>query len=101
MIIWTVRMGHYPLQSISQVDFLIIWAPSTYNSILGWPCLNAFWEVVSTYFLKIKFSTMHGVREIHGDQSLARHCYSIKLQGNKATDAYLAEGLDAYNDLAK
>lgn len=44
---------------------------------------------------------MHGIGEIHGDQSLAWHCYCIKLHGNKAIDAYPIEGLDTCDDLVE
>lgn len=96
-----MRMGHYPLQSIAKVDFLVIWVPSAYNAILGWLGLNAFCELISTYLLKMKFLMVHGIREIYGDQSLVCHCYRINLQGNKATNAYPIEGLDIHDDLAK
>lgn len=77
MITLTMRMGRYPLWT--HLDFLVIRVPSTYNAILGWPDLNAFWTVVSTYYLKVKFPSTHVVGKIHGDQNLARSYYRIKL----------------------
>ena len=35
--------------------------------------------MTSTYYLKAKFPTAHGVREIRGDQVLARECYQVAL----------------------
>lgn len=97
----TIRMGHYSLRSIAKVDFLIVRAPSTYNAILEQLGLNTLRAVVSTYYLKIKFLAVHGVGEIHEDQSLAHHYYHIALHGAKACGAYQVEGLDTHIDLAK
>ena len=33
----------------------------------------------STYYLKVKFPITHGIREIKGDQVLARECYQVAL----------------------
>ena len=75
--------------------------PSAYNAILDRPGLNAFRAIVSTYHLKVKSSTACGVREVHGDQDLVRHCYNIALQGAKPTKPYSVEGLDTCNELAE
>ena len=53
---------------------ILIRAPSACNTILGRLGLNAFKVVVSIYYLLMKFSTRHGVREVCGDQMLAQHC---------------------------
>lgn len=101
MISLIMRMECYPLWSIAQVDFCIVRTSLAYNAIFGWLGLNIFWVVVSTYYLKIKFLTIHGIGKIHGDQSLACHYYPIELQGNKTADAYLIEGLDTCDDLVE
>lgn len=101
MVTLTMRMGCYPLWSISQVHFLVVWVPSTYNAILGWPGLNAFQMIMSIYYQKVKFSTMLEVRKIYRDKSLACHYYYIELYGAEAPSAYLVEGLDTRDDLAK
>lgn len=33
----------------------------------------------STYYLKVKFPTIHGIGGIKGDQVLARECYQVAL----------------------
>ncbi|XP_075640470.1 uncharacterized protein LOC142612237 [Castanea sativa] len=75
----TVIAGTYLAQITKEVDFLIINCPSTYNIILGRPTLNRLRAATSTYYLKVKFPTAHGVGEIRGDQVLARECYQATL----------------------
>ena len=53
--------------------------PSFYNVIIGRPTLNSWKAATSTYCLKVKFPTEHGVKEIRGDQVLARECYQAVL----------------------
>ena len=66
-------------QSTIQVDFLIVRAPSTYDAILSQLDLYVLQAIISTYHLKMKFSTIYGVGEIRRDQDLACHCYNIAL----------------------
>ena len=78
IITLTVIAGTYLAQVTKEIDFLIVDCPSTYNIILGRPTLNKLKAATSTYYLKFKFPTAHGV-EIRGDQVLARKCYQIAL----------------------
>ena len=75
----TVIAGTYPAQVTKEIDFLIVNCPSTYNIILGKPALNRLKAATSTYYLKVKFPTAHWIREIKGDQVLARECYQAAL----------------------
>ena len=61
------------------VDFLIVDCPLSYNVILGRPTLNRLKAATSTYYLKVKFLTLHGIREITGEQLLAKECYQAVL----------------------
>ena len=67
----TVIAGTYPAQVTKEIDFLIVDCPLTYNIILGRPALNRLRAAMSTYYLKVKFPTAHGVEEIKGVQVLA------------------------------
>ena len=75
----TMTTGTYPAQVTKEIDFLIVDCLSTYNIILGRPALNKLRVVMSTYHLKVKFPTAHGVGEIRGDKVLARECYQAVL----------------------
>ena len=74
-----VTAGTHLAQVTKQVDFLIVDCPSSYNVILGWLMLNRLKAATSTYYLKVKFPTPHGIGEIRGDQLLAWECYQAML----------------------
>ena len=75
----TVTVRSYPQQLTRQLDFLAIDCSSSYNVIIGRPTLNHWKAVMSTYCLKVKFPIKNGVREVKGDQVLARECYQAVL----------------------
>ncbi|KAK3009069.1 hypothetical protein RJ639_015084 [Escallonia herrerae] len=70
-----VAIGTPPAQANFMLDFVVVRVPSAYNAILGRPALNQLQAVVSTYHLKMKFPTEHGIGEVKGDQTTARQCY--------------------------
>ncbi|KAK3002518.1 hypothetical protein RJ639_020866 [Escallonia herrerae] len=75
-----------PMQANFMLDFVVVKVPSAYNGILGRPALNPLQAVVSTYHLKMKFPTEHGVGEVKGDQTTTRQCYmaSCRLKNKEA-----------------
>ena len=75
----TIIVGTYPMQASKEIDFLMVDCPSTYNVILGRPTLNKLKVATLTYYIKVKFPTAHGIREIRGDQVLTRECYQAAL----------------------
>ena len=54
-------VGAYPQQITKNVNFFVVDCPSSYNAIIGWPTLNIWKVVTSTYHLSVKFPTEHGV----------------------------------------
>ena len=74
-----VIVGAQPRQLTHQLDFLVVYCPSSYNVIIGRPTLNKWKAVMSTYHLKVKFPTDNGVGEAKRDQILARECYQAVL----------------------
>ena len=70
----TVTAGTYPAQISKEIDFIVVDCLSTYNVILGRLMFNKLEVAMSTYYLKVKFPTTHGIGEIRGDQVLAREC---------------------------
>lgn len=61
-------------------NFLVVKAPSLYNTILGHSTLNNLKAVPSTYHLKTKFPMDAEMGEIRGEQVLAQECYTRKLR---------------------
>ena len=52
--------------------------------------MNRLKVATSTYCLKVKFPTQHGIGEIRGDQLLARECYQAVL-ASKENHAWMVE----------
>ena len=75
----TVTASSYPFQVTNQHNFLLMDSPSSYNVIIGRPILNRWKASTFTYCLKVKFLTERRIREIKGDQVLARECYQAVL----------------------
>ncbi|KAK3026967.1 hypothetical protein RJ639_040819 [Escallonia herrerae] len=87
-----VAIGTPPAQTNFMLDFVVVKVPSTYNAILGRPALNQLQAVVSTYHLKMKFPTEHGIGEVKGDQTTARQCYVTSCR-SKNKEALIIEDL--------
>ena len=75
-----MTVGDYPQQITKNVTFFVVNYSSTYNAMLGHPTLNSWKAVTSTYQLIIKFPIEYGVREVRGDQVVARECYIAMLE---------------------
>ena len=75
-----VTAGDYPQQITKEVTFFVVDYSSAYNAILGWPTLNFWKAVTSTYHLMIKFPTEYGIGELQGNQVAARECYIAMLE---------------------
>ena len=75
-----MTVGDYPQQITKDVTFLVVDYSSVYNEILGQPTLNSWKAATSTYHLMIKFPTKYGIRELQGDQVVARECYIAMLE---------------------
>ncbi|KAL2250206.1 UNVERIFIED_CONTAM: Retrovirus-related Pol polyprotein from transposon [Sesamum indicum] len=81
MVELPVSMGDKPRRKTTMVKFLVVDMPFAYNVILSRPGLNLFRAVISTYHMKMKFPTDHGVGEVACDQKEARKCYNLSLKG--------------------
>ena len=87
----TVTVGTQSRQLTSQLDFLVVDCPSSYNVIIGRPTLNRWKAATSTYCLKVKFPTDDEVGEVRGDQILARECYQAVLSMSENHTWMIAE----------
>ncbi|KAL2235729.1 UNVERIFIED_CONTAM: hypothetical protein Sindi_1305100 [Sesamum indicum] len=72
MVELPVSMGDEPKRKTTIVKFLVVDTPFAYNVVLGRPGLNLFRVVISTYHMKVKFPTEHGIGEVACDQKEAR-----------------------------
>ncbi|KAK3009410.1 hypothetical protein RJ639_013158 [Escallonia herrerae] len=75
-----IAVGTPSAQAKLMLDFVMVRVPSAYNAILGRTALNQLKAVVSTYHMKMKFPTEHGIGEAKGDQVVARQCYMASCQ---------------------
>ncbi|KAK3002492.1 hypothetical protein RJ639_022571 [Escallonia herrerae] len=94
-----VAIGTPPAQANFILDFVVVKVPSAYNAILGRPALNQLQAVVSTYHLKMKFPTEHGIGEVKGDQTIARQCYVTSCRPKKAKKIGLRGNLDLIEEV--
>ena len=76
-------VGAYPQQITKEVNFLVMNRSSSYNAIIGKPTLNSWKVITSTYHLSVKFPTDYKVRQVQGDQLVARECYLAMLAMDK------------------
>ncbi|XP_017416619.1 uncharacterized protein LOC108327426 [Vigna angularis] len=64
-----------------KIRFLLVEANTSYNALLGRPCLNAFGAIVSTPHLAMKFSSDKGnICTVRVDQRTTRQCYVTGLK---------------------
>ncbi|XP_050280773.1 uncharacterized protein LOC126721755 [Quercus robur] len=66
-----------PIQTgsdIVEVDFIVVDAYSPYTAIVARPWLHALGAVSSTLHQRVKYSSEGQVKEIVGDQAMARQC---------------------------
>ena len=54
-------LGDPPCQAMTTVRFLVVYAPSAYNMLLGRPSLNAIKAIPFAYHMMIKFPTGSGI----------------------------------------
>ena len=80
----TFIAGSYPLQVTNKHNFLVVDSLLSYNVIIERPTFNRWKATTSTYCLKVKFPTKQGIREISGDQVLARECYQAVLASKES-----------------
>ena len=86
-----LTLGDPPCQAMTAARFLVVDAPSAYNTLLGRPSLNAIKAIPSAYHMMIKFPTTSGVGMVRGDQRVARECYSASVKQKKVDNIYLDE----------
>ena len=80
---------------VVEVDFIVVNAYSTYTAIVARPWLHTLEAVSSTLHQKVKYSLEGQVKEIIGDQTMAKQCMvsAISHQHNAEPSASAGSGL--------
>ena len=76
----SVTVSDYPQQITKDITFLVVDCSSVYNAILGWPTLNSWKAVTSSYHLMIKFPTDYEVGELRRNQVVVRESYIAMIE---------------------
>ncbi|XP_017416582.2 uncharacterized protein LOC108327381 [Vigna angularis] len=75
------RLGTGRHSEEKRVRYLLVEANTSYNILLGRPCLNAFGAIVSTPHLTMKFPSHKGtICTVWADQKTGRECYATGLK---------------------
>ena len=77
-----------------EVDFIVVDAYSPYIAIVARPWLYTLGAVSSTLHQKVKYPSEGQIREILGDQSLARQCLVAANQHKLEADSSAHEEKD-------
>ena len=85
-----------PIQTdseIVEVDFIVVDSYSPYTAIVARPWLHALRAVSSTLYQKVKYPSEGMVKEILGNQSVARQCMVVAiLHKPEVVSSDIAEG---------
>ena len=78
-----------------EVDFIVVDTYSPYTAIVAKPWLHALGAIFSTLHQKVKYPSEGQVKEIVGNQSMARQCMvaAILHQPNAEPSASVERGL--------
>ena len=86
-----IRLSVQTGSKVVQVDFIIVDAYSPYIAIVARPWLHTLGAIFSTLHQKIKYPFEGQIKEILGDQSLARQCLVAAIQHKPEVES-LAHG---------
>ena len=75
-----VRLPMQTGSEVVEVDFIVVVAFSPYTAIVARPWLHTLGAVSSTLHQKVKYPSEGQIKEILGDQSLARQCMVAAIQ---------------------
>ena len=79
---------------VVEVDFIVMDAYSPYKAIVARPWLHILVVVSSTLHQKVKYPSEGQIKEILGDQSMARQCLvaAIRHKPEVESSAYIEKG---------
>ena len=74
-----IRLPIQTSSEVVEVDFIVVDAYSPYTAIVARPWLHALGAVFSTLHQKVKYRSDGQVKEIVGNQSMARQCIVVAI----------------------
>ena len=78
-----------------EVDFIVVDAYSPYTAIVARPWLHTLGAVSSILHQKVKYPSEGRIKEILGDQSMARQCLVIAIQHKPEAESSTHEGKES------
>ena len=87
-----IRLSVQTGPEVVEVDFIVVDASSPYTAIVAKPWLHTLEAVSSTLHQKVKYPSNGQVKEILGDQSVARQCLVAAIQHKPEAESSAHEG---------
>ena len=89
-----IRLLVQTSSEVVEVDFIVVDAYSPYTAIVARPWLHTLVVVSSTLHQKVKYPSEGQIKEILGDQSMARQCLvaAIRHKPEVESSAYIEKG---------
>ena len=89
-----IRLPVQTGSEVVEVDFIVMDAYSPYTTIVDRPWLHTLVAVSSTLHQKVKYPSEGQIKEILGDQSLARQCLVAAIQHKPKAESSADEEKD-------
>ena len=89
-----IRLLVQTSSEVVEVDFIVVDAYSPYLVIVARPWLHTLGVVSSTLHQKVKYPSEGQIKEILGDQSMARQCLVVAIQHKPEAEFSAHEGKD-------
>ena len=87
-----IRLPVQTGSEVVEVDFIVMDAYSPYTAIVARPWLHTLGAVSSTLHQKVKYPSECQIKEILGDQSMARQCLVAAIQHKPEAESSTHEG---------
>ena len=87
-----IRLPMQTGSEVVKVDFIVVDAYSPYTAIVARPWLHTLGAVSSTLHRKVKYPSEVQIKEILGDQSMARQCLVAAIQHTPEAESSAHEG---------
>ena len=89
-----IRLPVHTGSKVVEVDFIVVDAYSPYIAIVARPWLHTLGAVSSTLYQNVKYPSEGQIKEILGDQSMARQCLVATIQHKPEAESSTHEEKD-------